>query len=128
MPFPVCRADRFGHTTHKTETSALASLSSSASVLAERVSPACPLLVPFPAPEASIPVLPYRDVRPSGSLLLLQLHVHIQPLRSTVITRFPATMGCPTPAKNTCGPPRFLDRSIPTRRLQPPRGVRWLHS
>src|SRR6266850_8240540 len=99
MPFPVCRADRFGHTTHKTETSALASLSSSASVLAERVSPACPLLVPFPAPEVSIPVLPYWDVRPSGSLLLLQLHVHIQPLRSTVITRFPATMGCPTPAK-----------------------------
>jgi len=86
---------------HKTETSALASLSSSASVLAERVSPACPPLAPFPAPEASIPVRPYWDACPSGSLLLLQLHVHIQPLRSTVITRFPATMGCPTPAKKT---------------------------
>src|SRR5438093_7063406 len=40
------------------------------------------------------------DSHPSGSFLLLQLHVHIQPLRSTVITRFPATMGCPTPAKH----------------------------
>src|SRR6266566_7949532 len=99
MPFPVCRADRFGRTIHKTETSAPASLSSSASVSAERVSPAYPPLAPFPAPEASIPVLPYWDVRPSGSPFLLQLHVHIQPLRSTVITRFPATMGCPTPAK-----------------------------
>jgi hypothetical protein len=109
---------------HKTETSALASLSSSASVLAERVSPACPPLAPFPAPEASIPVRPYWDACPSGSLLLLQLHVHIQPLRSTVITRFPATMGCPTPAKkNLAGIPGssayLSSRAAPTHPGEP---------
>jgi len=51
-------------------------------------------------PEVAIPVSPLWDFRPSGFPLLLQLLVYIQPLRSTVITRFPATMGCPTPATN----------------------------
>src|SRR5438093_9781573 len=58
------------------------------------------------------------DSHPSGSFLLLQLLVHIQPLRSTVVTRFPATMGCPTPAikKKYRGPPRFRGLSVLTRR------------
>ena len=38
-------------------------------------------------------------ITPNGPHGLLQQHVSVQPLRSTVITRFPATMGCPTPAK-----------------------------
>src|SRR5438067_763453 len=98
MPLSVCPADRFGRTERKTETSAPASLSSLASVSVERVSPACLPQPRFRAVEAATPVLPYWDYCPSGSPLLLQLRVHIQPLRSTVITRFPATMGCPTPA------------------------------
>src|SRR5262245_34125429 len=128
MPFPVCHAERFGRTTHRTETLAPASPSNLASVSVERVSPAYPLQVRFPVPVAATPVVPYWDFHPSGSFLLLQLHVHILPLRSTVVTRFPATMGCPTPAKKNCGSPRFLDSSILTRHHQPPRRVRRLHS
>src|SRR6185295_1691586 len=115
MPLPACLAGRFGHTVHRTETSALASLSDLASVSVEKVSPALPPLLRLPVPEVANPVLPLWDVGPSGLLLLLQLHAYIQPLRSTVITRFPATMGRPTPAQN-CGDPRFLDSSILTRR------------
>jgi hypothetical protein len=50
MPFPVCRAERFGHTARRTETSAPASPSNLASVSVERVSPGCPLQVRFLAP------------------------------------------------------------------------------
>jgi cytochrome P450 len=56
---------------------------------------------------------------------LLQLLCLPQPLRSTVITRFPATMGCPTPAIFTYhGSPRFLGSSFLARCPQPPRGAR----
>ena len=77
----------------------------------------------MPAPSVAIPGVPYQDFHPSGSFLLLQLRVHIQPLRSTVVTRFFATMDS---RKKNRGPPRFLDSSVLTRRLQPPRRVRWL--
>ena len=38
-------------------------------------------------------------MNPSGTLNILQTRVHVQPLGSTVITRFFATMDCPTPAE-----------------------------
>jgi len=63
-----------------------------------------------------------------------------RPLRSTVVTRFPATMGlsdsrsgplsglCIPPSRwRSChhptGPPRFLDGSVPARHPQAPRGA-----
>jgi hypothetical protein len=67
-----------------------------------------------------------------------------RPLRSTVVTRFPATMGLsdsqPEPLPRLCfpserwrrlrrhsaGSPRFLDRSVSTRRPLPPRQVQRL--
>src|SRR5437867_4677325 len=82
--------------------------SDSASVSVERVSPTSLLRARSPAPPAAMPFLPSWDCHPIGTLLLLQLHVHVQPLRSTVATRFPATMGCPTPVfflKKTTGLP-----------------------
>src|SRR3974390_1869631 len=91
-------AGRSGHTPCKTETSVPALPSSLASASVERVSPASPLPALFPLPSVAIPVPPSWDFHPIGSSLLLQLHVYIQPLRSTVVTRFFATMGCPTPA------------------------------
>src|SRR5438093_2484119 len=116
MPFPVCLADRFGRTTHKTETSALASLSSSASVSAERVSPACPPLAPFPAPEASIPVLPYWDVCPSGSLLLLQLLFTFSPFTPRSLPASPLLWAVRLP-RNTSSRvsqvPRLIDSHAP---------------
>src|SRR5437667_11252703 len=101
MPFPACRAERSGHTKRKTETSVPASPSDLASVSFERVSPACPLPARFPAPVAAIPVVPQWDSHPRGSSLPLQLLLDLQPLRSTVVTRFPPTVGCPTPALST---------------------------
>src|SRR6266446_4500489 len=68
-----------------------------------------------------------------------------RPLRSTVVTRFLATMSRsdsrPQPLAQLCiparrrthrpsscaGSPRFLSRSVPTRCLLPPRKARWLH-
>ena len=64
MPLPACPADRFGHTEHRTETSAPASPSDLASVSVERVSPACPLL----APVSGASKLPFRFFR-SGTFI-----------------------------------------------------------
>ena len=108
MPFPACRAERFGHTTHKTETSALASLSDLASVSVERVSPASPLLARFPAPRschAGSSVVGLSSKRLSPPLTVARshsapsLHGHY-PL--------PRYYGLSDSRKKNCGSPRFL--------------------
>ena len=116
------------HTFGRAVRTLTASGSNLASVSVERVSPAYPLQARFPVPVAATPVVPYWDFHPSGSFLLLQLHVHILPLRSTVVTRFPATMGLsdsrPEPLSGLWIPPTRW-RSVPplSRASQVPRRI-----
>jgi hypothetical protein len=99
--------------------------------------------VPSPPPSRTVPqrippsVRPSWDMAQSGFSTSCDDLFVFRPLRSTVVTRFPATMGLsdsrprPAPVMDSrrgfgvpsvgVGSPRFLDLSFPARCPQPPR-------